>query len=460
MPKFRKIIISVFAVLFVLISAYKTDAKIDYAKNESYYQKLCSKRSSYNANKKTCQGYEAYINEKKSNSDKKADSIKKEVENTKGDINKLIKLIKENDAIIKSKSGEIKDIKGEIKQTKDEIIVLENDLLDRLALMQEIDTDNFIIDFIMSSASLDDFLIKMDGINAINESNNDVINDLSDQRKKLSKKEKNLVKEEKQLKESKKLQNQMLKEYRSKESDLYKKLEAERIKKAIYNSQLDNLNIKDKEEELNNAPSNDNKNNNNNNNNSNNNNNNNNNNSNNDSNNNNNSGETSSSLGLPVSHATVTATSWYYPASFGGGWHPGIDLANNSGTKIKSPGKGVVLMSASEYGGYGNYMVTAHQVGKDTYTFLYGHLNRFASVGSTLSKGQTIAYMGSTGNSTGPHVHVEIIKHKNKSLSKVVNTYKNNYDIYFGLGYTGTSNGNVSRLKPHSFYGLSYGQSF
>ncbi|MDL2211937.1 M23 family metallopeptidase, partial [Erysipelotrichaceae bacterium OttesenSCG-928-M19] len=170
---------------------------------------------------------------------------------------------------------------------------------------------------------------------------------------------------------------------------------------------------------------------------------------------------TNTTLGLPVSHATVTATAWYYPASFGGGWHPGIDLANKTGTKLKSPGKGVVLVRSYDSGGYGNYVVTAHQVGNDTYTFIYGHMSKQAATGSTISKGQTVGYMGSTGNSTGPHVHVEIFKHKNKSLSKVVSTYKKNYDIYFGLGYNSKGNcAKVCRLQPQVYYGLKYYQTF
>lgn len=436
------------AFLFILVSS-SLNAKIDYSKNESYYQNLCAKKSSFNANKQACQGYQDYLNDLKKYSEKSVDSIKSEIEKNKGDINKTIQLIQSISSLIDSKKQLIASTKQQLIVTKKEKIKLEDELISRLAMAQQTNTENFLIDFIMSSSNMDDFLLKLDGIDAMNSANNQIINDLKDQEKKLVEQEKAIKEEEKQLSDTKEVHDSLLKDYRSKEAQLFVNLEKERKAKAIINNQLSNLNIKDLEDELNNSkpskPSNP------------------------DNNNNNGNGATTTNppsqpdttvLANPVQHATVTATAWYYPADFGGGWHPGIDLANNTGTPVVSPGKGVVLMSAHENGGYGNYMVTAHQVGNDSYTVLYGHLSSFASVGSTIQRGQTIAYMGSTGNSTGPHTHVEIFKHPNKTLSQVVNEYKKNYDIYFGLGYYGTSATNVQRLKPHVYWGLSYGQKY
>ncbi len=86
--------------------------------------------------------------------------------------------------------------------------------------------------------------------------------------------------------------------------------------------------------------------------------------------------------------------------------HNGLDIANRIGTPIFAADAGVI-----EYAGwgrgYGNYILINHGGGKKT---RYAHLSRFyVSKGQKVAKGQTIAAMGSTGWSTGPHLHFEVI---------------------------------------------------
>lgn len=93
------------------------------------------------------------------------------------------------------------------------------------------------------------------------------------------------------------------------------------------------------------------------------------------------------------------------PWGGGGDWHPGIDIANNTGTPIVATAKGVVIQS-SYMSGYGNLVVLDHGNGIET---AYGHNStNLAKVGQTVQKGEVIAYMGNTGYSTGPHVHYEV----------------------------------------------------
>lgn len=169
----------------------------------------------------------------------------------------------------------------------------------------------------------------------------------------------------------------------------------------------------------------------------------------------------SDTLKRPLKNGTVTAVAWYYPSSFGGGWHPGIDLATNTGTPIIAPANGEMLTRNSGLG-YGNYMVSVHQVGNDTYTFIYGHMNKQGTKNS-FKQGETIGYLGSTGNSTGPHVHVEVFKHTGKTITQVKSKFNSSRDIYFGLGYSsiGTcSTSTVCRLKPQNVFGLQQGEHF
>ncbi|HRH32643.1 MAG TPA: M23 family metallopeptidase [bacterium] len=87
--------------------------------------------------------------------------------------------------------------------------------------------------------------------------------------------------------------------------------------------------------------------------------------------------------------------------------HTGVDVANRIGTAIYAADDGVVTTTGWNNGGYGNQIIINHGGGKTT---RYAHLSAFGvNVGQKVSKGQYIAAMGSTGRSTGPHLHFEVI---------------------------------------------------
>jgi murein DD-endopeptidase MepM/ murein hydrolase activator NlpD len=90
------------------------------------------------------------------------------------------------------------------------------------------------------------------------------------------------------------------------------------------------------------------------------------------------------------------------------GWN-GIDLGAARGTPIRAAADGTVIIARNNggwNGGYGNYVVITHDNGSQT---LYGHMkNAIVSPGQSVSAGQTIGYEGSTGESTGPHLHFEV----------------------------------------------------
>lgn len=86
--------------------------------------------------------------------------------------------------------------------------------------------------------------------------------------------------------------------------------------------------------------------------------------------------------------------------------HKGIDIANATGTPIMAAASGTVTYAQYNSGGYGNLVIITHENGVQTY---YGHNSElYVSAGETVSQGQYIAAMGSTGISTGPHLHWEV----------------------------------------------------
>ena len=104
----------------------------------------------------------------------------------------------------------------------------------------------------------------------------------------------------------------------------------------------------------------------------------------------------------PVSGYTFTsAFKWRW-----GRLHSGVDLAVPEGTPVRASDNGKVILAENSGDGYGNYIILDHGNGFKT---LYGHNSALCvSIGDIVSQGDLIAYSGSTGNSTGPHLHFEI----------------------------------------------------
>lgn len=136
------------------------------------------------------------------------------------------------------------------------------------------------------------------------------------------------------------------------------------------------------------------------------------------------------SLGVPITaEGLYTVASWTggqsYPLTQGfgrtefaqssgmypSGLHPGIDIGAPAGTKVTAPFAARVVQ-AGWNGGYGYSVTLEVQYQGETYQVLVGHLAQSPSVqvGQTVSPGQVLGVVGSTGASTGPHIHLEVRK--------------------------------------------------
>ena len=116
---------------------------------------------------------------------------------------------------------------------------------------------------------------------------------------------------------------------------------------------------------------------------------------------------TTASLGITlIKPITGTITSRFGSvSSIRSGVHTGLDIGASSGTPVKVAASGTVIWAGYK-GSLGNLVVVQHSNGVQTY---YGHCSKiYVSSGQTVSQGQTISAVGSTGNSTGPHLHFEI----------------------------------------------------
>jgi murein DD-endopeptidase MepM/ murein hydrolase activator NlpD len=115
-------------------------------------------------------------------------------------------------------------------------------------------------------------------------------------------------------------------------------------------------------------------------------------------------------LGLPY-HGSVTSVFGHRENPFGGDaveTHKGLDISGPMGAAVKAMAKGAVIFAGSK-GGFGNCIILKHGNGFET---LYGHLSRITvHAGEQIEIGQQIGNIGSTGRSTGPHLHYEV--HRN-----------------------------------------------
>ncbi len=187
------------------------------------------------------------------------------------------------------------------------------------------------------------------------------------------------------------------------------------------------------------------------------------------------------SLGYPLaSNYWVSAGTWSYPW---GGTHLGVDLAPTNGTvgmPLLAPQNGMVVAyqggcptwggyGSGCNGGYGNYMNLIVTDGTTVYGILYAHLHQngaVASVGDVVTMGQTVAILGSSGSSTGPHVHAEV-------YNLGTGTVQSAYQQWNGSNTFGTqsaSSGGINaicdvkgppcRENPATIWGYQYGNRY
>ena len=111
-----------------------------------------------------------------------------------------------------------------------------------------------------------------------------------------------------------------------------------------------------------------------------------------------NDGKITSDFGLRSDPFTEKAT-----------YHKGLDIAVNTGTPVMAAASGKVIRAGYEKGGYGNFAVIEHSSGFMT---LYAHCSKVTvKAGDSVKAGQNIALSGSSGRSTGPHLHFEVRLH-------------------------------------------------
>lgn len=175
----------------------------------------------------------------------------------------------------------------------------------------------------------------------------------------------------------------------------------------------------------------------------------------------------SESFVLPVS-GPVSAGTWAYP---GGGLHLGLDTAVPIGTPVRAPANGLVLYASGSQpsaGGFpgcwngwpagaGNSLLLLCETGQGVFAFSFFHLSSplYVQPGSAVKQNDILALSGNSGNSTGPHVHLEVID-LTLSFEEAVQYFQKTADFSFGCGWNNPQmiSQYGRRVRPELFFGL------
>ncbi len=172
----------------------------------------------------------------------------------------------------------------------------------------------------------------------------------------------------------------------------------------------------------------------------------------------------SSSWNQMVQNGTISAGTWAYP---GGGLHLGLDVAAPMYSNIYAPANGIVLYASapvdSNNGYLGNYcgwpqgggntIATIMAINDTYYGVTLAHLSNQIHVvaGQAFEQGMLLAQSGNSGNSTGPHVHIEIFQIKT-DLESAVSYFRQGADFSFGNGFSApaTCSAIACRIRPET----------
>ena len=443
----------IFSMFMFTILPYPIYAQ-DYESNEGYWLNKCSTAQTSQKDKQDCLAFRQYYEEKRTQLQHELSSITNNVDKLKQDISSIAqvmkqtkeqltyinKLIEDNDANIRVISQQVTQLDETIKKKQADIKKRDQLIKSRMKSEQPSLGSHADLDILMGSNDLLDMMRRVEGIRKITESDQSEIERIQIEKKKLNfdKSEKKRLKEEAENKRSENVKNkEVVESLQSQQQiaiDLYQQQQSALEEQArsinVSISSLGNniIKISDPDSvDWGNAGNN-------------------------------------SGFVRPIQGTYISAGTWFYPS---GGVHLGMDFAANIRTNVYAPTNGVILYAnnpvsttSGYYGnlgpgsgypaGGGNSIHLLTQVNGTTYAISFYHLaleGFLVRAGQQVSQGQLIALSGNSGNTDGPHLHMELVNLGAMSMASAISRFQSTADFAWGTGWNAQGYQNRCEVK-------------
>lgn len=462
----KKISILLLAVIIFLSNGTKLIYAVDdtdFASDEGKYYSLCSQTGLSSDDKNTCKLFQQYLTAKAKDIQNQVQNTQNQINSIKGNISSVISTINALQAQIDELNSQISALQTQIDTINANIAKLQaqidertlkieklnNQIKSRMVDMQPFVSLNKYIEFIMGATDFVDLIRRTSAINEIMDYDTNQIKEMEDEKTKLKadqdemQEQKNAMTSQQDIlnetkasvDSAKASQEELVLEYQKQEAEL------EAAKRAASDDLGDLKNSIQKIAD--------------------------------------NIGYIAPSLGwiFPIEGSFyISAGTWYYPD---GGVHLGVDFAASTSKYDVAVANGIVAYISDGYGwgwlgnwsgtpsGGGNTVTLICQVGGETYAVGYNHMSsgikNYVSVGQVVTQGTRLGKVGSSGNSTGPHTHIDLYYLGSISIQEALNLMARK-GLSFGAGWSFNGIcGNKSapcRIRPESVFNVSYGHSY
>lgn len=412
----------------------------DFAGNEDYYWQLCASGNILtDEEKSTCRDFRQYFSNKSDDLKNQVDDMEATIDSIKGDIAKTIERINQQKALIAELDAKIAQNEEAIIQINASVVKLEGDMIEtqanidkrklqieeRMVSEQASLGTNVYVEFVMGAKDLVDLLRIVEGVQRITENDKQEMEAFQKDKEKLEEQKAEQerlradVEKTKAENEADKANTEILKrqneelmaEYQQKEADLIEQQRNANAQISAISSKIISINTGLSYNE-------------------------------------------STGFMRPVSSGYISAGTFSYP---GGGFHAGLDFATSIGSPIQAPIGGIIVYANNPVGSNSGYLNnfsghpagggnTIHMVGVvngTTFGISFFHLaqeNFIAAAGNSVNQGDVIGYTGNSGNSSGPHCHIEIINLGGMSIENAVARFKSSgADFAWGTRWNTTS---------------------